>query len=80
MDRSALMRVGTPQLFRRGRLMSAFELIRDMTSPPTDEAALFERLGAGVGYSWGDAMNFKITDRADLEMARAIMEKRGDGG
>jgi 2-C-methyl-D-erythritol 4-phosphate cytidylyltransferase len=80
LDRSAMMRVGTPQLFRRSRLMSAFELIRDMPSPPTDEAALFERLGAGVGYSWGDAMNFKITDRADLEMAMAIMEKRGDGG
>jgi 2-C-methyl-D-erythritol 4-phosphate cytidylyltransferase len=77
-DRSALMRVGTPQLFRRERLMPAFELINDMPSPPTDEAALFERLGIGIGYSWGDAMNFKITDKADLETARAIIEKCGD--
>jgi 2-C-methyl-D-erythritol 4-phosphate cytidylyltransferase len=74
-DRTALMRVGTPQLFRRERLMPAFELIKDMPSPPTDEAALFERLGIDIGYSWGDSMNFKITDRADLEMARAIIAR-----
>jgi len=72
-DRSTLMRVGTPQLFRRERLMSAFDLIKDMPSAPTDEAALFERLGIAVGYSWGDAMNFKITEKADLETARAII-------
>jgi 2-C-methyl-D-erythritol 4-phosphate cytidylyltransferase len=72
-DRSALMRVGTPQLFRRERLTPAFELIKDMPSAPTDEAALFERLGIDVGYSWGSAMNFKITDKADLETARAII-------
>jgi len=48
-------------------------LIKDMPSAPTDEAALFERLGIAVGYSWGDAMNFKITEKADLETARAII-------
>jgi len=75
-DRSTLMRVGTPQLFRRERLMSAFELIKDMPSAPTDEAALFERLGIDIGYSRGDAMNFKITDKADLETARAVIAAR----
>jgi len=74
-DRSTLMRVGTPQLFRRERLMPAFELIADMPAAPTDEAALFERLGISIGYSWGDAMNFKITDKADLETARAIIAR-----
>jgi len=72
-DRSTLMRVGTPQLFRREKLMSAFELIRGMASPPTDEAALFERMGINIGYSWGDSMNFKITDKADFETATAII-------
>jgi len=74
-DRATLMRVGTPQLFRRKRLMPAFELIKDTPSAPTDEAALFERLGIDIGYSWGDAMNFKITDKADLETARAIIAR-----
>jgi 2-C-methyl-D-erythritol 4-phosphate cytidylyltransferase len=74
-DRATLMRVGTPQLFRRASLMPAFELIKDMPSPPTDEAALFERLGIDIGYSWGDPMNFKITDKADLETARAIIAR-----
>jgi len=75
-DRSTLMRVGTPQLFRRERLMSAFDLIKDMPSAPTDEAGLFERLGIDAGYSWGDAMNFKITEKADLETARAVAATR----
>ncbi|GBU20828.1 2-C-methyl-D-erythritol 4-phosphate cytidylyltransferase [Fibrobacteres bacterium R8-0-B4] len=78
-DRSTLMRVGTPQLFRRARLMPAFDLIKDMPSAPTDEAALFERLGIDIGYSWGDAMNFKITDKADLKTARAIAARAVDG-
>ncbi len=72
-DRSTLMRVGTPQLFRRELLIPAFELIKDMPSAPTDEAALFERLGIAVGYSWGDAMNFKITDKSDFETAKAVI-------
>jgi 2-C-methyl-D-erythritol 4-phosphate cytidylyltransferase len=74
-DRTTLIRVGTPQLFRRERLMPAFGLIEEMPSPPTDEAALFERLGIDIGYSWGDEMNFKITTAADLETARAIIAR-----
>jgi 2-C-methyl-D-erythritol 4-phosphate cytidylyltransferase len=78
-DRSALMRVGTPQLFRKERLMPAFEQVKNMPSPPTDEAALFENLGIDIGYSWGDPMNFKITAKADLNIAQALLEKRQGG-
>jgi 2-C-methyl-D-erythritol 4-phosphate cytidylyltransferase len=73
-DRSKLLRVGTPQLFRREILISSFGQIKNMPSPPTDEAALFENLGLAVGYSWGDPVNFKITTKADLEIARALVE------
>ena len=74
LDRSKLMRVGTPQLFRREPLMSSFGQIQNMAAPPTDEAALFENLGLAVGYSWGDPLNFKITTKADLKIARALLE------
>ncbi|MDR0331444.1 MAG: 2-C-methyl-D-erythritol 4-phosphate cytidylyltransferase [Chitinispirillales bacterium] len=74
-DRAKLLRVGTPQLFRRERLMSAFEQVKNMPSPPTDEAALFEALGVSIGFSWGDPINFKITTQTDLEIAQALLEK-----
>jgi 2-C-methyl-D-erythritol 4-phosphate cytidylyltransferase len=75
-DRSTLMRVGTPQMFRRELLISSFDRIESMPAPPTDEAALFESLGIPVGYSWGDPANFKITTTSDLEMAEALLERK----
>jgi len=80
LDRSKLLRVGTPQLFRREKLLASFDKIDEMTSPPTDEAALFERLGIPIGYSLGEPVNFKITTKTDLEIALALIEKRGSDG
>jgi 2-C-methyl-D-erythritol 4-phosphate cytidylyltransferase len=75
LDRSKVLRVGTPQMFRRDLLMSSFGQIKNMLAPPTDEAALFESQGTAIGYSWGDPVNFKITTKADLEIARALIER-----
>jgi len=75
-DRSNLLRVGTPQLFRRSLLLSSFDQIKDMDAPPTDEAALFELLGIKIGFAWGDPLNFKITAPADLEIARALIKEK----
>jgi len=74
-DRSNVLRVGTPQMFRREFLISAFNVIQYMPASPTDEAALFESQGIPVGYSWGDSLNFKITTKSDLMIARALVEK-----
>jgi 2-C-methyl-D-erythritol 4-phosphate cytidylyltransferase len=73
-DRSKLLRVGTPQLFRRELIMSAFNQAQNLDTPPTDEAALIESLGIAVGYAWGDPLNFKITTKADLKIAEALLE------
>jgi 2-C-methyl-D-erythritol 4-phosphate cytidylyltransferase len=74
-DRSTLLRVGTPQLFHRATLMDAFTKAETMSPPPTDEAALFEACGWPVGFAWGDPRNFKITTPADLEIAEALCAK-----
>ena len=74
LDRSKLLRVGTPQMFRREPLMQSFDQIKHMPAPPTDEAALFESRGAAIGYSWGDPVNFKITTKTDFMIARALIE------
>lgn len=75
-DRSKLIRVGTPQLFHRESLLNAFVHAESMTSPPTDEAILMEKCGIPVGFAWGDPMNFKITTQSDLEIAEAIVLQR----
>ena len=75
-DRSKLVRVGTPQLFRRARLLKALAAAPELPSPPTDEAALMQRIGVPVALSWGDPANFKITTPADFAIAEAIIAYR----
>jgi len=75
-DRSTLLRVGTPQLFKRQALMAAFDKAPLLDKPPTDEAVLMELSGIAVGWAPGDPMNFKITTQQDLELAEAIVAYR----
>ncbi len=76
LDRSQIIRVGTPQLFHRESLMNAFSRAQLREEPPTDEAVLMEKCGHRVGFARGDPMNFKITTRSDLETAEAILARR----
>jgi len=75
-DRSSLIRVGTPQLFHRQTLLDAFSKAQLMENPPTDEAVLMERCGIAVGIAWTGSMNFKITTRQDLDIAEAVVAAR----
>jgi len=75
-DRSKLVRVGTPQLFRRKTLLKAFAAAPGLPSPPTDEAALMQRAGVPVALAWGDPANFKITTPTDLATAEALLACR----
>ena len=75
-DRSPLIRAGTPQLFHRQSLLDAFVHAETMTPPPTDEAMLMEKSGIEAGFAWGDPQNFKITTQSDLEIAEAILLQR----
>ncbi len=72
-DRSSLLRVGTPQLFNRDKLIEAFKKVQTMTPPPTDEAMLMEQCGIKVGYAWGEDTNFKITTESDLRLAEGLL-------
>jgi 2-C-methyl-D-erythritol 4-phosphate cytidylyltransferase len=75
-DRSTLIKTGTPQLFRRAVLAKAFASAPALPSPPTDEAALVQQCGIPVAIAWGDPTNFKITTPADLVVAEAIVANR----
>jgi 2-C-methyl-D-erythritol 4-phosphate cytidylyltransferase len=74
-DRSKLVRVGTPQLFHRQTLLDALSKVDVTLEPPTDEALLMEQSGIAVGLAWGDPMNFKITTPQDLQIAEAIISQ-----
>jgi len=73
-DRSKLVRVGTPQLFRRDIL---YPILKEgsFNGAPTDEAMLMQQHGHDIGIAWGDARNFKITTEADMEIAEALLAR-----
>ncbi len=75
-DRSKLIRIGTPQLFRRSKLLEAFKIPADLSAPPTDEAVLMQRMGIPVGIAIGDLANFKITTPTDFAVAEALVAYR----
>lgn len=74
-DRDKLVRVGTPQLFRKDILLKGLNNAACTTIPPTDEAVLMQQMGIAVGIAWGDPKNFKITTPSDLEIAEAIVAR-----
>jgi 2-C-methyl-D-erythritol 4-phosphate cytidylyltransferase len=74
-DRSKLMRVGTPQLFKRELLLELIASAHTLAQIPTDEAMLFQAFGHTIGLAWGDPKNFKITTPEDFEIAEAMIAK-----
>ncbi|HEX2955227.1 MAG TPA: 2-C-methyl-D-erythritol 4-phosphate cytidylyltransferase, partial [Chitinispirillaceae bacterium] len=74
-DRSKVVRVGTPQLFRKSLLLELIGSAHTLPQLPTDEAMLFQAFGHKIGLSWGDPKNFKITTPEDLEIAEALIGK-----
>lgn len=74
-DRSSLIAVGTPQIFSRETLTSAYEKAVDLPVTPTDEAMLLESLNIPVNFQLGDPRNFKVTTPGDFMIAEALIEK-----
>ena len=69
-DRAGVWAVQTPQIFTRELLLRAYA---QANLASTDDAQLVERLGERVVIVRGDVRNIKITDEADLHLARAIL-------
>jgi 2-C-methyl-D-erythritol 4-phosphate cytidylyltransferase len=74
LDRSEILRVQTPQFFKRSLLEKAFAVAATIDNPPTDESMLMDHIGEPVGVAWASQRNFKVTTREDLEMAEAIIK------
>jgi 2-C-methyl-D-erythritol 4-phosphate cytidylyltransferase/2-C-methyl-D-erythritol 2,4-cyclodiphosphate synthase len=74
-DREGLVRTQTPQGARRDLLLAAFAAAGDRSY--TDEAALLEANGVRVATVPGEQTNIKVTEPDDLELVRALTERRG---
>jgi 2-C-methyl-D-erythritol 4-phosphate cytidylyltransferase len=72
-DRRGLWLAQTPQAFSVALLREAHALARDARLAGTDDAALVEALGHPVRVVPGSRLNFKITTREDLSLARMIV-------
>ena len=75
-DRSGLWAALTPQAFRLDVLRRALALGAD--ADVTDEAVLCERLGIAVAITRVSRLGFKVTTPEDLELAEAILARRGE--
>ena len=72
-DRRALWLAQTPQAFHVSLLREAHARAREAGLEATDDAALVEALGHPVRVVPGSRLNFKITTREDLALARALV-------
>jgi 2-C-methyl-D-erythritol 4-phosphate cytidylyltransferase len=72
-DRAALWRALTPQMFRHGMLSEALDRAHACGRSPTDEAQALEWMSRRPVLVQGSARNIKITSADDLAVAAALL-------
>jgi 2-C-methyl-D-erythritol 4-phosphate cytidylyltransferase len=75
LDRRLCYQVQTPQIFKRGVIVDAFERAYADGFYGTDEASLVERRGGRVRVVTGSYANIKITTPEDMILAEALLRK-----
>jgi 2-C-methyl-D-erythritol 4-phosphate cytidylyltransferase len=75
-SRQGLWAAQTPQVFRRDWLMEAYARRAELGKDITDDAQLVEALGHPVHVVEGAPLNLKITTKADLALAEAVLKSR----
>jgi 2-C-methyl-D-erythritol 4-phosphate cytidylyltransferase len=73
-NRQGLWLAQTPQVFRRDWLVEAYAKRKQIKEQITDDAQLVEALGHSVFVVEGAATNLKITSKADLALAEAVLK------
>jgi 2-C-methyl-D-erythritol 4-phosphate cytidylyltransferase len=73
-SRQGLWLAQTPQVFRRDWLTEAYAKLGQMKQKITDDAQLVESAGHPVYVVESSATNIKITSKADLILAEAILK------
>lgn len=76
--RAQLRAVQTPQAFKRSDICGAHAWARAQGLRATDDAALLEAMGKAVYLVEGDMENIKLTTPEDMQVAEAILRRRGE--
>ncbi len=71
LSRSKIYRAQTPQVFKRALIQKAYALSRGTIV--TDDAGLVENIGVRVKMMEGYYKNIKVTTKADLKIAEAMI-------
>lgn len=74
-NREQLVRVQTPQGFRKNLLQKAFHQAKKEGYYASDEASLIERIGGRVKIIPGETKNIKITTPDDLKVAEVWLNE-----
>lgn len=74
--RSGLFLAQTPQVFKKDWIVAAYAEGVDADSDITDDAQLLAEAGHAVAVVESDGTNIKITKKADLVLAQAILKSR----
>lgn len=75
-DRSKLFRALTPQTFRLGSLISAYDALSDeQLEKVTDTASVFTLAGKPVSLIIGSTNNIKLTTPEDMRLAEMIIKE-----
>jgi 2-C-methyl-D-erythritol 4-phosphate cytidylyltransferase len=72
--RERIILAQTPQVFRYGILKRAYEKAHEDDFHGTDEASLIEHLGVEITVVRGSERNIKITNPADMDLARYFLQ------
>ena len=76
-DREGLYEAQTPQVFAASLLKKAYENLAELDkSKISDDSQLVEALGHKVSIVETDSSNIKITRKADIAIAEAILKSR----
>ncbi len=72
-DRKEVYYVQTPQIFKYSDLKSAMDKANKDKFYGTDESMLIKRLGKKINIVEGSSINFKVTNRSDIELVKKIL-------
>lgn len=78
-DRATLWQAQTPQSFRYGHVLAAYEQAHREAFLGTDDCSLVERLGGSIRVVHGSYRNIKITTPEDLVLAEAFLKETAGG-
>jgi len=74
LDRQKILLAQTPQVFKKNKLIVAFERALKKNIISTDESSLMEEAGFLIVPVVGDVLNFKITSFEDWEMLKRLVK------